>query len=64
MARHQEPGQVTEAPSEPERKRCREPGEPGRQTPDERYAERRRRSRTSSTTIGMSESTITIPTRM
>jgi hypothetical protein len=64
MTRRQEAGQIARAPPDPEGQRRRQPGEPGRQAADERYAERRRRSRTSSTAIGMSESRMTIPTTM
>ena len=62
MARGQEPGQIAHASADPEGQRCRESGEARRQAVDERYAERRRRSRTSSTAIGMSDSRMTIPT--
>ena len=61
-ARQRHGRQVTEAAAEPQGGRRREPCRQVRHTPGERYAERRRRSRMSSTKMGISERKITIPT--
>ena len=59
-----QPRQVAEPPAGAEGQWRRQPGQARRQTANEPYAERRRRSRTSSTTIGMSESAMTTTTTM
>jgi len=55
--------EIAEPTADAEGQRRRQPRQGRRHAADERYAERRR-SRTSSTTIGISESRITITTRM
>jgi hypothetical protein len=59
-----EPAKIAETPAAGEGERGRKAGDTRRQPPDEPYAERRRRSRISSTKIGTRESRITIPTTM
>jgi hypothetical protein len=55
-------GELAQPTAGAEGERSRQPGHARDQPAGERYAERRRRSRTSSTTIGINESRMTIPT--
>ena len=57
-------GEVSEPAAGLERQRRREPLDGCAEAANEGYAERRRRSRTTSITIGMNESRITITTTL